>query len=221
MNNIGQRIRELRKKNDLTQNALADLLAVTDKAVSKWECGLTIPDIAMIGPLTKILHTSADELLGLNVEEKDKERKKYDQALQKFYNCEAPQLNYAWARAATIDFPNDYRYTEWLASAEYQLAFKEYQRSDNNRSAEFISEMTDNALRRYETVIDNCDEQELRRKAAIGKIITLRFCERIDEAEWSAKFEYPDRNINNACDIMKMTHIGQELLALLEKEAEE
>ena len=221
MNNIGQRIKELRTRNDLTQQALADLLGVTDKAVSKWECGSTIPDIALIGPLTKILHTSADELLGLNKNEEDEERKKYDKALQKYYNCKAPQLNYAWARAATIDFPNNYRYTEWLASAEYQLAFKEYQKNDDNQSVEFINEMINNSLRRYETVIENCTEQEICRRAVIGKIITLRFCERIDEAEWSAEFEYPDRNINNAYDIMKLTKIGQELLKLLEKEAEE
>ncbi|MBQ4054132.1 MAG: helix-turn-helix transcriptional regulator [Clostridia bacterium] len=218
---MGQRIKELRKKSALTQQALADLLGVTDKAVSKWECGLTTPDVYMIGPLTKILHTSADELLGLCSEEKDEERKKYDQALQRYYNCESPQLNYAWARAAIIDYPNDYRYTEWLASAEYQLAFQEYKKSEDTCSTELICEMTDNALRRYESIIENCVEHDIRRKAVIGKIITLRFCERVDEAEWSAEFEYPDRNINNAYDIMKLTQIGQELLKLLEKEAEE
>ena len=41
MNNIGQRIKELRKKNDLTQEALADFLGITYKAVSKWECGVS------------------------------------------------------------------------------------------------------------------------------------------------------------------------------------
>ena len=36
MNNIGKRIKELRKKNDITQERLADYLGLTDKAVSKW-----------------------------------------------------------------------------------------------------------------------------------------------------------------------------------------
>ena len=221
MNNIGQRIKELRKKNTLTQQALADRLGVTDKAVSKWECGLTMPDIAMIAPLTKLLHTSADELLGLTAGEEEKERERYDRALQRYYNCESPQLNYAWARAAIIDYPNDYRYTEWLASAEYQLAFQEYKKSEDACSTEFICEMTDNALRRYETVIENCSYEEIRRKAVIGKIITLRFCERIVEAEWSAEFEYPDRNINTAYGVMNLTRTGRELLALIANEERE
>lgn len=64
MNNIGQRIKELRKKNDLTQETLADFIGITYKAVSKWECGMTVPDISLIMPLSRILHVTADELLG-------------------------------------------------------------------------------------------------------------------------------------------------------------
>ena len=78
MNNIGQRIKELRKKNDLTQERLAGYLGVTDKAVSKWECGLTMPDLALIVPLARILHVSADELLSGKAEEADKKRAEFD-----------------------------------------------------------------------------------------------------------------------------------------------
>ncbi len=216
MQNIGLRIKELRKKSGLTQEKLADYLGVTYKSVSKWECGLTTPDLALIGPLTKILHVSADELLGLTSE--DTEREKYDRALQKYYDCEVTQLNYAWARAALIDFPDDYRYMEWLAYAEYQLALEEYQKANSSGSVEFMNEMTDNALRRYETIIEKCFGQEVKRKAVIGKIIVLRFCERIDEAEWSAEFEYPDSDINRVADVLKLSKAGRELLQLLEKE---
>ena len=69
MNQIGQRIKQFRKQNGLTQEKLADYLGVTDKAVSKWECGLTAPDLALIMPLARVLGVSADELLGGKKEE--------------------------------------------------------------------------------------------------------------------------------------------------------
>ena len=54
---IGERIKQLRKKNDLTQEKLADYLCVSYQAVSKWECGLSSPDLALIVPLAKLLPT--------------------------------------------------------------------------------------------------------------------------------------------------------------------
>lgn len=62
MNNIGQRIKELRKKNDLTQERLADYLGVTYKAVSKWECGKTMPDILLLPKIADAFECSIDEL---------------------------------------------------------------------------------------------------------------------------------------------------------------
>ena len=47
----GQLITELRKEKGLTQKQLADALNVTDKAVSKWERGLSFPDISMLEPI--------------------------------------------------------------------------------------------------------------------------------------------------------------------------
>ena len=76
MNHIGQRIKELRKKKDLTQERLADYLGVTYKAVSKWECGTTTPDLSLIIPLARILQVSADELLGGKQKEIDEDERK-------------------------------------------------------------------------------------------------------------------------------------------------
>ena len=61
MYNIGQKIKELRKKNDLTQEKLADYLGVSYQAVSKWETGVNTPDLSLIGPLTKLLHVKSCE----------------------------------------------------------------------------------------------------------------------------------------------------------------
>ena len=59
----GQLIAELRKEKGLTQKQLADALNVTDKAVSKWERGLSFPDISMLEPIAEILDISIMEIL--------------------------------------------------------------------------------------------------------------------------------------------------------------
>lgn len=59
----GQLITELRKEKGMTQKQLAEALNVTDKAVSKWERGLSFPDISMLEPLSELLDISIMELL--------------------------------------------------------------------------------------------------------------------------------------------------------------
>ena len=59
----GAFIRELRKEKNMTQKELADLLHITDRAVSKWERGLCAPDISLLEPLALALGTTVTELI--------------------------------------------------------------------------------------------------------------------------------------------------------------
>ena len=61
----GNQIRTLRMKKNMTQRELAELLHVTDKAVSKWERGKNYPDLAMLPTLAEALDTTVSELLGI------------------------------------------------------------------------------------------------------------------------------------------------------------
>jgi transcriptional regulator with XRE-family HTH domain len=56
---------ELRKRNGLTQEQLATKLNITDKAVSKWERGLSYPDITSISSLAKVLGVDSSYLIDL------------------------------------------------------------------------------------------------------------------------------------------------------------
>ena len=60
---IGGFIAECRKKQSLTQSQLAEKLNVTDKAISKWETGRGLPDVASMLPLCEILGISVNDLL--------------------------------------------------------------------------------------------------------------------------------------------------------------
>ena len=61
--NIGKFIATSRKKKGLTQKELANLLHITDRAVSKWERGKGCPDISLLEELSNILDVSIIELL--------------------------------------------------------------------------------------------------------------------------------------------------------------
>ena len=65
MNNIqfGAFVAQSRREKGLTQKELADLLHVTDKAVSKWETGKGFPDLKLLEPLAQVLGVSLVDLL--------------------------------------------------------------------------------------------------------------------------------------------------------------
>lgn len=62
---IGEIISRCRQDRKLSQEELADRLGVTPQAVSKWERGGGLPDVALVGGICRVLGISADELLGL------------------------------------------------------------------------------------------------------------------------------------------------------------
>lgn len=60
---VGKFIAELRKVKGLTQTQLGEKLGVTDKTISKWEQGRSIPNVSYLQKLGKVLEVSATELL--------------------------------------------------------------------------------------------------------------------------------------------------------------
>ena len=60
---MGKHISELRKKKNLTQVQLADLLNVSNKTVSKWELGDLAPDITLLKPISEVLEVEVEEIL--------------------------------------------------------------------------------------------------------------------------------------------------------------
>lgn len=60
---IGKFIAELRKENGFTQAALAEKLGITDRAVSKWENGKSLPDASIMLELCNLLKINVNELL--------------------------------------------------------------------------------------------------------------------------------------------------------------
>ncbi len=60
---FGAFVSQLRREKGMTQKELAARLFISDKAVSKWERGMSLPDISLLQPLADLLNVSVTELL--------------------------------------------------------------------------------------------------------------------------------------------------------------
>ena len=69
VSNTGQIIRECREKAGFTQKTLAAALHITDKAISKWERGICLPDVALLPKLSLLLDTDMEVFLSSSIEQ--------------------------------------------------------------------------------------------------------------------------------------------------------
>ncbi len=87
---FGAFVAQLRKEKGLTQKELAEQLYVSDKAVSKWERSLSLPDVTLLNPLAEVLGITVEELLACKritqeksylsdseIEKREQQRKKW------------------------------------------------------------------------------------------------------------------------------------------------
>ena len=73
---VGKFIKDIRKKNNLTQKQLADKYGVTYQAVSKWENGINLPEVTLIRQMSKDFNISVEDILDGELLTKKKNRNK-------------------------------------------------------------------------------------------------------------------------------------------------
>lgn len=73
--NIGLNIKNLRLAKGMMQEELAEYTGVSSRAVSRWENGITYPDISLLPILANIFEVTVDELLDMDVYKKEQDIK--------------------------------------------------------------------------------------------------------------------------------------------------
>ena len=103
---IGEKIKELRKKLNVTQEKLAEYLNVTSQAVSRWEGEICYPDMEMLPTIANFFNISLDELF--EADKKAERLKNFKNEIYikdvQGYPLEAVEI----CRNALKEFPNDY-----------------------------------------------------------------------------------------------------------------
>lgn len=107
-------MKELRIKNGITQEKLAEQLSVTPQAVSRWESGAGYPDFETIPQLAVILNTSTDTLFGLD--KKGEELRKYKEDLLERISLLNWRKMIGEIRTAYETYPGDEDLLYWLGS---------------------------------------------------------------------------------------------------------
>ena len=128
--NIGQKIRELRRRDGRTQEELALAIGVTSQAVSRWEANGGYPDMEMIPSIANYFGISIDELFGYNNERS----KMIDELAARIdrmnYRNNGVNINIdeciALAREAMIEFPGNEKIMLCLASVLYNAGYVRY-----------------------------------------------------------------------------------------------
>ena len=137
--NLGNKIRELRKKKGITQEALASVLSVTPQAVSKWESDLTYPDMSLIPVIAGYFEVSLDMLFDFDLREMKNKIQKIIKDADVYIFSETAQ--YIETIKSALD---EYPMNEDLTSA--LLDGYEYDMRENGNK-EHIDEMIDLAGR--------------------------------------------------------------------------
>lgn len=134
--NLGNKIRELRRRDGRTQDALAEVLGVTAQAVSRWESGGSYPDVEIIPAIANYFHISIDGLFGYHDDREEKIKNILDRATevltqQGFVMCQGSLAEEVekcinMLRTASEEFPNEPKILLKLAQALHMWGWHKY-----------------------------------------------------------------------------------------------
>lgn len=115
MKNIGEIIRELRKRDGITQEKLAESLGVSFQSVSRWENGLAWPDVTLIPFLARYFRVSADTLFDMEDWGTAEREKYYDMTYIQYRRDGKLALRKELMEQAVREFPHKHHYIMNLA----------------------------------------------------------------------------------------------------------
>lgn len=157
---LGKVMKELRLKNGLTQEKLAEQLSVTPQAVSRWESGVGYPDFEIIPQLAAILNTSTDTLFGLD--KKGEELKKYkDDLLQRISQLSWRKM-IGELRTAYETYPGDEDLLYWLGATLCTAAVNHKDEISEDEGIQFYHEADILLNRILETNTDDKRRQDVK-----------------------------------------------------------
>ncbi len=187
--NLGENIKELRLKKELTQEAFAEIMGVSFQSVSRWERGGSYPDITLLPGIAHYFGVTTDDLLGVD---KIKNENKINEYLELYdaMRLKDTPFTFKQYQKAVKEFPGDYRllvrYMELLMAEKTSSTDPDYEKT----SREILSI--------YKSIQENCTCDSIRmwsKRLACQHLHTKSFITGNDEYQQKAEkilLEMPD-----------------------------
>ncbi len=164
--NLGEKIRQLRVERRMTQEQLAEKLYVSFQTVSKWETGVTSPDLSQIVPLARLFGVTTDELFDFNESSEKLMRDELQQSYRETFRTGDTAARFAICETALRNYPDD---AEWRCRYAWDVWCNAVTLENE---AEFAAER-DRSIELFRDVIDSCDSAEIKAQAVVGIVQCL------------------------------------------------
>lgn len=218
---LGEKIKELRKRDERTQENLAESLGVTSQAVSRWESGGCYPDMEIVPVIANYFGVTIDELFGYQGERE----KKIDDIIFKvdelrdhcWRNDDNLDECISMLREAMAEFPRSEKIIYKLALILTQTGWgrhKEWVFYDDNGYMKHNfdvhkkNEYWNEAIKLFENIIETVADSDMKTDSICNLVLLYR---NIGEYEKALLFANKLPNIRNSREIMRTTATdGQE-----------
>lgn len=157
---IGQIIKDLRRKQDVTQEKLAAYLNISYQAISKWENGIALPDITLIPQIANFFGVTSDELLGMKDAVETEELKEYENIYQQNSRNGKVLDNINLAKEVLKKYPRNY---QWMLNLAYPLI--QYTSTKEQIAYAKENDFLQNAVNICERILDDCTVDSVRHGA--------------------------------------------------------
>lgn len=185
---IGTVLKSLRRERGITQERLAEYLNVTPQAVSRWECGLALPDITTVPVIAGFFGISCDRLLGT---EADDRQTRIDAVLEenrRLSSIGKKRERTDLLREAVREFPGEYRLLLEYAWAVSASPYDDY--GETALSPKELRAVQEQVIGMCQRILDDCTDDQLR--AGALDLMSMEYMEFDEEKARTAAERLPD-----------------------------
>ena len=157
---IGDKIKSLRKAQDITQEKLAAYLNISYQAISKWENGTALPDITLVPKIANFFGVSADELLCMKEIEETEELREYEKVYHENNRLGKMLDNIVISREVLTKYPRNY---QWMLNLSYSLI--QYNDTEEHNKYSLEHGFVEEAIKICERILEDCTIDSIRHSA--------------------------------------------------------